>query len=81
MDQLLRAAQDPDRGIGKFARRVRVGPGARLPRLPALYRPKREWKLPGQENPDGYLDEGHDTEAVWRSNYPTVDELVEKARS
>ena len=78
MDQLLRAAQDPDRGIGKFARGVRVGPGARLPRRPALYRPKRKWKLPGQENPDGYLDEGHDTEAVWRSNYPTVDELVEK---
>ena len=45
MDQLLRAAQDPDRGIGKFARGVRVGPGARLPRLPALYRPKRKWKL------------------------------------
>ena len=78
MDQLLRAAQDPDRGIGKFARGVGVGPGARLPRLPAIYRPKRKRKLPGQEHPDGYLDEGHDTEAVWRSNYPTVDELVEK---
>ena len=66
------------RSIGKFERGVKVGPGARLLRLPALYRPKRKWKLPGQENPDDYLDAGHDTEAVWRSNYPTVDELVEK---
>ena len=47
--------------------------------LPALYRPKRRWTLAGQENPDEYTEAGHDTETVWRSNYPTVDELAEKA--
>ena len=34
---LLEAADDPDKHIGEFAQGVRVGPGARLPRLPALY--------------------------------------------
>ena len=31
MDQLLKAAQGADRGVGEFARGVRVGPVARLP--------------------------------------------------
>ena len=36
---LLEAAEDPDGQLGEFARGVRVGPGARLPRLPA---PRKE---------------------------------------
>ena len=74
----MRAVQHPDRSIGKFARGVKVGLGVRLPRLPALYRPKRRWKLAGQGTPDDHLVEGHDTETVWRSNIPTVDELADK---
>ena len=35
LDFLLRRAEDPEVGLG--AQSVRVGPGARLPRLPALY--------------------------------------------
>ena len=57
MDQLMRAAPDPDRSIGKFARGVKVDPGVRLPRLPALHRPKRRWKLAGQGKPYDYMKE------------------------
>ena len=63
---------------GKIARGVKVGPGVGLPRLPALYRPKRRWTLAGQGNLDDDMEESHDTETVWRSNCPTVDELAEK---
>ena len=49
---LLKAADDPDVSIGDFARGVRVGPGARLPRLPALCAKNRKWKLAEQNNPD-----------------------------
>ena len=66
MNQMLRVARDPDRGVGHFALGVGVGPGARLPRLPALYRPKRRWKLAGQGNPEEYLEDEHDPETVWR---------------
>ena len=73
----MRAARDPDRGVGDFALDVRVGPGARLPRLPALYSPKRRWKLAGQGTPEEYLEAEHDPETVRRSNYPAVLELAE----
>ena len=33
---LLQAAQDPETSLGEFSRGARVGPGVRLPRLPAL---------------------------------------------
>ena len=78
MSQMLQAAGDTNRGVGDFSLGVRVGPGARLPRQPALYRPKRVWKLAGQGNPGDYLEDEHDPETVWRSNYPTVSELSEK---
>ena len=50
LQSLLTAAQDPEVGLGDFALGVRVGPGARLPRLPALAA-KRRWRLPEQEDP------------------------------
>ena len=40
LDLLLLAADDPEVHLGTFAIGVRVGPCARLPRLPALYPPK-----------------------------------------
>ena len=42
LDLLLRAAGDPEVGLGVFAQGVRVGPGARMPRLPALHKLKEE---------------------------------------
>ena len=36
LDLLLRAASDPEVALGSFAGGVRVGPGERVPRLPAL---------------------------------------------
>ena len=36
LELLPNAAEDPDVTLGEFARGVRVGLGARLPRLPAL---------------------------------------------
>ena len=48
---LLTAAQDPEVVLGDFACGVRVGPGVRLPRLPALYPAKRKWSFPEQSKP------------------------------
>ena len=38
---LFQSAGDPEVGLGKYSQVVRVGPGTRMPRLPALFRPKR----------------------------------------
>ena len=50
MSQMLKAARDPDRGAGDFALGVRVGPGARLPRLPAL-QTETEMEVGGSREP------------------------------
>ena len=78
MDLLLRASEDPEVGLGEFARGVRVGPGARLPRLPALYHRKRKWRLPQQSDPLDYQEDRDDAEAVWRRNYSSLNELSDK---
>ena len=44
----FRLADDLEIGIGSNAQVVRVGPGIRMQRLPALHRPKRRWRLPEQ---------------------------------
>ena len=57
-----------------------VGPGSRLPRLPALYAKKKRWQLPEQrhpEDPDGFPNDG---ESVWRSNYSSLGPLEDKVR-
>ena len=42
----LRAAGDPDwRVMDTFARGVRIGVGVRMPRTPAVFPPKRKWRL------------------------------------
>ena len=48
LDLLLRIAKDPEVSIGEFSQGVRVGPGTRMPRLPALYKPKKKWRLASQ---------------------------------
>ena len=72
LDVLLRAADDPEIGLGEFAQGVKVGPGTRMPRLPALFKPKKNgafrpkwirltiWSMPP------------DRSGVWRSNYATT---------
>ena len=76
---LLKAAEDPEIGLGDFAQGVRVGPGSRMPRLPALYRPKRRWRLASQTDPRAYLDEeDHSAESAWRRNYATVQPLAKE---
>ena len=74
MDLLLRASEDPEVGIGDFASGVRVGPGARLPRLPALYARKKRWRLPKQMDPLDYLEDQSANDAVWRLNYSSLEE-------
>ena len=78
LDLLLRAAEDPEVGLGKFALGVRVGPGVRMPRLPALYRPKRKWRLASQADPLEYLEEDASAESTWRRNYASVGELTKQ---
>ena len=34
-----------------------MGPGTRMPCLPAVYRPKKKWRLASQTNPRAYLEE------------------------
>ena len=80
LELLLDASGDPEVGPGLFARGVRVGPGSRLPRLPALYAKKKRWQLPEQrylEDPDGFPNDG---ESVWRSNYSSSGPLEDKVR-
>ena len=55
-------------GQGEYAQGVRVGPGSRLPRLPALYRLLRRWRLAEQAGP---LDD------AWR-NDASLDDLSDK---
>ena len=80
LELLLDASGDPEVGLELFARGVRVGPGSRLPRFPALYAKKKRWQLPEQrypEDPDGNPNVG---ESVWRSNYSSLGPLEDKVR-
>ena len=74
---LLEIAEDPEVAIGSFAGGVRVGPGVRMPRLPALYKPKRRWKLPEQSDALDYLEAAVEGDPEWRRN-STLAELSEK---
>ena len=78
IDLLLRASEDPERHLGSFAQGVKVGPGSRMPRLPALYKAKRRWRLPEQRDPMNYLQEEQQSENPWRQNYATVAGLADK---
>ena len=75
---LLEASQDPDVSLGSFAAGVRVGPGARLPRLPALYFRKKKWRPPRQADPLDYAASSPDAEAAWRRNYSSLSEFSQK---
>ena len=76
LDLLLRAAGDTEVGLGRFAKGVRVGPGARMPRLSALYKQKRKWRPASQADPQNYLEaEAGRMELTWRRNYAPLAKL------
>ena len=78
IDLLLRASQHPEMALGSFAKGVRVGPGTRLPRLPALYAKKTKWRLPEQADPTDSSEEQSSLETIWRRNYASPAELPDK---
>ena len=80
LDLLFRASRDPEVALGSFARGVRVGPGTRLPRLPALHRPKRKWRLADQGDPDDYREEDLAGDLSWKKNYSTLAALSDKVK-
>ena len=51
LDLLLKAAEDPEVGMEQFSQGVRVGPSVRMPRLPALYKPKEKVEVSGTDRP------------------------------
>ena len=51
----LKHTGDPERDFPNFASGVRVGVGVRMPRVPAVYPRKRQWRLREQENLDAQL--------------------------
>ena len=55
-----------------------MGPGTRMPRLPALVRPKKKWRLASQFDPLDYLEGSTDTTTVWRTNYSTLQPLEQQ---
>ena len=81
LDLLLRASADPEVHLGAFAQGVKVGPGTRMPRLPALYRPKRRWRLESQRDPQAYLEEEEHSAKPWRQNYTSLTEFADKVEA
>ena len=72
LDLLVRASADPEVHLGAFAQGVKVGPGTRMPRLPALYRPKRRWRLESQRDPQA---------KPWRQNYTSLTVFADKVEA
>ena len=64
--------------MGDFALGVGVGPGARLPRLPALNKAKAKMEIDGSRKSRGILGRRTRFGDSLGSNFPTVSELAEK---
>ena len=52
-----------------------------MPRLPALYRPKRRWRLESQRDPQAYLEEEEQSAKPWRQNYTSLTEFADKVEA
>ena len=78
LELLLELAEDPEVAIGSFSRGVRVSPGVRMPWLPALYKPKRRWKLPEQSDALDHLEAAVEGGPEWRRNYSTLTKLSDQ---
>ena len=61
----------------RFLQLLRVGPGARLPMLPALYPAKKRWPLTEQGDPRNYLEQVN-TVSMWRTNCASLDAFSDK---
>ena len=72
---LISAAHDPKLGLVT----LRVGPGARLPRLPALYARKKYGVYQSSRTPLDYLDELAAGDDAWRTNYDSVEALNDRS--
>ena len=72
----LKLSDDPETGLGDYSQGVRVGPGTRMPRLPALYKPKRKWRLASQYDAHDYLEQVAEQGSVWRQNYSSLETFV-----
>ena len=75
---LLKAAKDPEVGLGDFAAGVCVGPGARLSRVPALYPRKKKWRVPRQTDPLDEMEEKDMSESFWRQYCSSLAEYEEQ---
>ena len=60
------------------AKGVTLGPGVRMPRLPALYAKKRRWRLPDQADPVKWQEERAAKQGDWRQSYSSVAEWSEE---
>ena len=49
-----------------------------MPRLPALFRPKKKWRLASHFDPLDYLEGSTDSTTVWRRNYSTLQPLEQQ---
>ena len=56
-----------------------MGPGVRMPRLKALYKQKKRWRIPEQADPLDYLEGSHEEGVTWRRNYSSLDQWKDKA--
>ena len=72
LDILLRAAEDTEVCLGECSRRQS---GSWDRELPALYKPKKKWRLPSQVDPLDYLEYAPDRSGVWRRNYASLREF------
>ena len=79
MQSLLAVSENPEVHLGDFARGFQLGPGVKMPRLPALYRRKVKWALPSQRDPASCLAD-RDPDGVHLSNYSSVGPLQDKVR-
>ena len=79
VDLLLRTAEDLQVGFRSFSQGVRAASRTRMPRLSALYRPRKKHRLAEQVGPTDHLDGEQDGEACWRSKCSSVREARRKS--
>ena len=76
----LKSAGGPEVSLGAFAVGVRLAPGVRMPRLPALYAKKRKWWLRDQADPLAWQEEQAAEQGIWRQNYSSLAEWSEECK-
>ena len=73
-------SQDIPVAQGWFDGGVRAGPGTRLPRLSALNRPKRKWRLADQEDTENHREEELAGDPSWVKNHSSLAALPDKTK-